>query len=161
MAATLDLCYQLKDYILSEPVQTALNAVYSGPWTATVRYSINDEASDLDTLEISVLPGQINQGKPIRMAMEVEYEMGVQLRKRLDSTDEIPNLASFAEELFLLLDSWSPTSPARTRGVSRLPLETASVYAYESESSALTYDSIISVPVKYWYRKAMAAGGDS
>lgn len=157
-ATTFHLCEQVKSYLLSEDVKASLDALWPGRWTVEVRPDFNSDAADLDNLEISIIPGQINGSQPNRIALEQTFEMGVELRKRLDNVSEIPALAEFAEELMLKLDAFVPVSPPKVRGAALMPLSTASLYAFEEQEGALTYASVISMPVKYFYKRTRMTG---
>ena len=128
----------------------------TGGWNAAVRYQFYADSTDLDTLEVSIVPGSLVCENLTRDGGKVQFVVGVSLGKKLDSDDEIPELAAFSETLLLYLRSFPAFQPEPKtfyRGVELSTVSTESIYSNETLDSIRTYDSLIVLTFNVYFRK--------
>jgi len=152
-AFTVQICEKILELIQSRASDLPEVA---GGWNAAVRYQFYADSTDLDTLEVSIVPGSLVCENLTRDGGKVQFVVGVSLGKKLDSDDEIPELAAFSEMLFLYLRSFPAFQPDPDkfyRGVELSTVSTESIYSNETLDSIRTYDSLIVLTFNVYFRK--------
>ena len=152
MSIALNICEQIRAYIASDPVAAALGAVYAQTWDTAVRYEFVEDATELDTLDVSIVPGELSHERVGREVARTSFTVGVSLTKRIEPA-EIPALADFAETLFFALQQLPTSRPEHTRGVELAEVRTETVYSNKTLDTVRTFDALIVLSFNIFYKK--------
>lgn len=152
MSAIIALCDQVAEYLQKDAVQAALREVYTLPWSVRSDFDITTDAAELFDLEVALVPGEIARSKPGRVVLEADFELGILLRKRIE-LPEVRDLAKFGEMLFRVLEAFVPQCPTGCRGVDLTEIATTTLFSNVSMEGFRTFDSLIVLRFKIFYRK--------
>lgn len=153
MACAIQICEKVLE--LLEAKRESLPEVEGG-WKAAVRFQFYEDSSELDQLEISIVPGSLSVESMTREGGKAQLAVGVALGKRLNDEEELPALADFAEAALFALQDFSafrPEPKERFRGVELSSVSTESVFSNETLDSIRCYDSIIVLTFNIYFRK--------
>lgn len=154
MSITESICRKITEYLQSEEVTSALKQVYSEPFSVQQRWSFVEDSADLETMDVSVIPGTLMMNKLGRDAMEGNFQVAVQLCRRISEMEEMSENVAFFETLIRYLSRLGAIREIEgCRGVEMVSLESESLYAHKEIEGTRVYDSLLVLNMRIYYKK--------
>lgn len=154
MSITESICRKITEYLQSQEVTTAFKQVCSMPFSIRQRWSFVEDAADLEAMEVSVIPGALTMNKLGREAMEGNFQVAVQLCRKISELTEMSENVAFLETLIRYLSRLGSFREIEgCRGVEMVSLESESLYAHKEVEGTRVYDSLLVLSTRIYFKK--------